>query len=49
MEHAAPIIAILGIGTAVPRFRIDQEDTSRLRALGQANIQAMRSGDALYL
>lgn len=29
MEHAAPIIAILGIGTAVPRFRIDQEDTSR--------------------
>ncbi|MEK3721336.1 type III polyketide synthase [Paenibacillus sp. FSL H8-0034] len=28
MEHADPIIAILGIGTAVPEFRIDQADTA---------------------
>lgn len=29
MEQADPIIAILGIGTAVPDFRLDQADTSR--------------------
>lgn len=29
MEHIAPIIAILGIGTAVPDFRMDQADTSQ--------------------
>lgn len=29
MEQAAPIIAILGIGTAVPAFRIDQAETSQ--------------------
>jgi predicted naringenin-chalcone synthase len=34
MDHAAPIIAILGIGTAVPEYKLDQADTS-LR-LGEA-------------
>ncbi|CAH1208953.1 Alpha-pyrone synthesis polyketide synthase-like Pks18 [Paenibacillus plantiphilus] len=29
MEHADPIVAILGIGTAVPNCRIDQEDASQ--------------------
>lgn len=29
MEHVSPIIAILGIGTAVPDFRLDQADTSQ--------------------
>jgi predicted naringenin-chalcone synthase len=29
MEQAAPIIAILGIGTAVPDYRIDQADTAQ--------------------
>jgi predicted naringenin-chalcone synthase len=29
MEHTDPVIAILGIGTAVPAYRIDQVDTAQ--------------------
>jgi predicted naringenin-chalcone synthase len=37
MEHEAPIIAILGIGTAVPDFRLDQADTSQRLADALSN------------